>query len=101
MYDDEILDINPPEIVEESQEQVKLVEVNTEEETASAEAEPSPAPESEAGISPLNNLFDDEEEEDNPLANLIKSMPDYTTQEITDDLKELQRIIQEWQRDRT
>ncbi len=98
---DEILDVNPPEIVEEVQEQVKLVEVNMEEETASAEAEPSPAPASEDSINPLNNLFDDEEEEDNPLANLIKSMPDYTTQEITDDLKELQRIIQEWQRDRT
>jgi hypothetical protein len=47
---------------------------------------------------PLSGLFIDDEEEENPLANLIKSLPDYTTQEIVEDLKEIKRIIHEWQR---
>ena len=46
----------------------------------------------------LNNLFSDEEEEENPLANLIKSLPDVTAQEIMDDINEIKGIIREWQK---
>jgi len=45
----------------------------------------------------LGNLFNQQEEEINPLANLISSLPDVTAQELIDDLKEIKRIIKEWQ----
>jgi ribosomal protein L12E/L44/L45/RPP1/RPP2 len=44
----------------------------------------------------LNNLFNTEEEEENPLASLINSLPDVSVREIMDDLAEIQRIIKEW-----
>jgi ribosomal protein L12E/L44/L45/RPP1/RPP2 len=44
----------------------------------------------------LNNLFNTEEEEENPLASLINSLPDVSIREIMDDLAEIQRIIKEW-----
>jgi hypothetical protein len=44
----------------------------------------------------LNNLFSSEEEEENPLASLINSLPDVTVQELLDDLAEIHRIINEW-----
>ena len=44
----------------------------------------------------LNNLFSSEEEEENPLAGLINSLPDVTARELMDDLAEIQRIIKEW-----
>jgi hypothetical protein len=44
----------------------------------------------------LNNLFSTEEEEENPLASLINSLPDVTVQELMDDLEEIHRIIKEW-----
>ena len=47
----------------------------------------------------LSGIFSEDEEEENPLANLIKSMPEYTTQEIVEDLNEIQRIIHEWRRE--
>jgi hypothetical protein len=46
----------------------------------------------------LNGLFTDEEEEENPLANLIRSLPDVSAQEIIDDLNEIKGIIKEWQK---
>jgi hypothetical protein len=63
---------------------------------APPEAEKEPIQE-EASDS-LHNLFSDEEEEENPLANLINSLPDVTTQELIDDLEEIQGIINEQQR---
>jgi hypothetical protein len=45
----------------------------------------------------LNKLFSSDEEEENPLANLIRSMPDVTTEELLEDLNELKEIIREWQ----
>jgi hypothetical protein len=45
----------------------------------------------------LNKLFSNDEEEENPLANLIRSMPDVTTEELLDDLNEIKEIIREWQ----
>jgi hypothetical protein len=47
----------------------------------------------------LSGLFNDDEEEENPPANLIKSLPDDTTREIVEDLNEIKRIIHEWQRE--
>lgn len=46
----------------------------------------------------FNNLFSTDEEEVNPLANLISSLPDVTAQELVDDLQEIKEIIQEWQK---
>ena len=45
----------------------------------------------------LTNLFGDEEEEVNPLANLINALPDVTAQELLDDLQEIKEIIRECQ----
>jgi hypothetical protein len=44
----------------------------------------------------LNSLFNNEEEVENPLASLINSLPDVSSQELIDDLEEIQRIIKEW-----
>ena len=44
----------------------------------------------------LKNLFSTDEEEENPLASLINTLPDVTVQELLDDLAEIQRIIKEW-----
>jgi hypothetical protein len=81
--------------LEEGVEDVKLVEVP-------AESEPSPSAEKERkndldGDS-LKALFTSEEEEENPLANLIHSLPDVTIDELTEDLKEIKDIIKDWQK---
>jgi hypothetical protein len=46
----------------------------------------------------LSNLFSSHEEEVNPLASLINSLPDVTVQELVDDLNEIRGIINEWQK---
>ena len=46
----------------------------------------------------LKALFTSEEHEENPLASLINSLPDITTDELMDDLKEIKGIIRDWQR---
>jgi len=78
----------------EAEEGVKLVEVGTEA-AAPAEAEKEPAKEGEADS--LNNLFSQDDDDVNPLANLIDVLPDVTTLELLDDLQEIKEIIQEWQ----
>ena len=57
-----------------------------------AEAKPGAAP----SVEGLNNLFRAEEEEENPLANLIRTLPEYTTHEIVEDLNEIKSIMREW-----
>jgi hypothetical protein len=47
-------------------------------------------------VDSLKNLFSNDEEEDNPLASLINSLPDVTVRELLDDLTEIHRIIKEW-----
>jgi hypothetical protein len=73
--------------------------------TAAAKATSSPAPaapvEEKKEAKPddnesLNNLFSTNEEEENPLASLINSLPDVTARELIDDLAEIHRIIKEW-----
>jgi hypothetical protein len=120
-----IVDITDDDESEEEGEEIKLVEVkaskvapsekkkkekpveaeaSSEETPAEADATSEKAPDKEAEIKPdengdsLNNLFSDEEEEENPLANLIKSLPDVTAQEIIDDIAEIKGIIKEWQK---
>jgi hypothetical protein len=50
----------------------------------------------ESGTNDLNSLFSMEEDEENPLAALIASLPDVTVRELLDDLDEIHRIIKEW-----
>ncbi len=61
---------------------------------AEAKKETKPADDNDS----FNNLFSNEEEEVNPLANLINSLPDVTAQELFDDLKEIKEIILERQK---
>ncbi len=65
---------------------------------AAAPAEAKKEPIKKEENDSLNNLFGQEEEEENPLANLISSLPDVTTQELLDDLQEIKVIIKEWEK---
>ena len=49
----------------------------------------------EPEVDSLNNLFSQDEEEENLLANLINSLPEVTAQELLDDLQEINEIIRE------
>jgi hypothetical protein len=114
LKDDNSLTDSPDEEPEEEGEEIKLVEVRAdavapqEKEEDVPEAEGSAAPaetaEKEKEIKPddngdsFNDLFSSNEEEENPLANLIKSLPDVTAGELIDDLKEIKGIIKEWQK---
>jgi hypothetical protein len=98
---------------EEGEEKVKLVEVSAITATppgkevkvkpVEASAIPIKPPEKEKETKldnnndSLGNLFSQNDEEVNPLANLINALPDVTAQELIDDLKEIKRIIKEWQ----
>ena len=93
---------------EDSGEEISVVEVKADEvpvnQEASAEAvpPPPPPPEEEKKDEPLsssfNSLFQSEEEEENPLANLIKGLPDVSAEELVKDLNEIKDIIKEWQK---
>ena len=80
---------------EGSAEKVKLVEVL---------GEPAPNPPAkkevkvEAMGDSLDKLFSSDEEEENPLASLIRSLPDVDVNELVDDLKEIKDIIKDWQK---
>jgi hypothetical protein len=96
---EDISDILPA--VVETKEPVKLVELSTAKGPAPATApapEPAAAPAPADPGNPLSGLFSAEEEEENPLANLIRTLPEYTTHEIIEDLNEIQKIIKEWRR---
>ena len=45
----------------------------------------------------FSNLFSDEEEEVNPLANLINALPEVSAQELVNELEEIKEIIRERQ----
>jgi hypothetical protein len=80
--------------------EIKVVELSkptAETETSETKAEESKPEESAGEDDTFNNLFSDEEDEENPLDSLITSLPDVTTEEIMDDIKEIKDIIQEWQ----
>lgn len=46
----------------------------------------------------FKELFASDDEDDNPLASLIKSLPDVTINELEDDLTEIKDIIKDWQK---
>jgi hypothetical protein len=81
--------------VKESAEAVKLVEVS---------AEKAPPPPAEKASKPqdigesLNQLFSSDEEEENPLASLIRALPEVDVNELMDDLTEIKGIIKDWQK---
>ena len=54
-------------------------------------------PEKEGESDSLSDLFSDDEEEENPLASLITSLPDVTATELLEDMKEVQVLLREWQ----
>ncbi|HTY81770.1 MAG TPA: hypothetical protein VMB24_03220 [Dehalococcoidales bacterium] len=78
------------------------VGANGEESGLPSAAAPQPVaaiPEAKAadpGTTDLNSLFSMDEDEENPLAALMASLPDVTARELMDDLDEIHRIIKEW-----
>jgi hypothetical protein len=54
-------------------------------------------PDKQLDAESLKALFTSEEEEENPLAALINSLPDVSVDELMDDLKEIKDIIKDWQ----
>jgi hypothetical protein len=46
----------------------------------------------------FKDLFTSDEEEENPLANLVRTLPEVTINELEDDLKEIKDIIKDWQK---
>jgi hypothetical protein len=94
---------------EGGEEAVKLVELKAEPAAAAAlpPAPAPPAPEAKKEPKPgdpldisatINSVFTDVEEEENPLANLIKTLPDVAATELMDDLKEINDIMKDWKK---
>ena len=91
----------PPD---ETGEEIKVVEVIADAVPNNPEInqEEAPPPQEEKKDDSLgssfNQLFQSEEEEENPLANLIKGLPDVSAEELVKDLNEIRDIIKEWQK---
>lgn len=81
--------VNPAETEELNTETAQVAEENEPKQEVETE------PEKEDDSNSFNNLFSSEEEEVNPLANLINSLPDVTVHELLDDLQEINEIMQE------
>lgn len=106
--EDKMMDIDldttsDAEVLGTATDDIKVVEIGDEatapvESTGSKEAQPeakaeaAPAAE-ESEDDSFSNLFGTEEEEENPLASLINSLPDVSAQEIINDLQEIKDII--------
>lgn len=104
--EDKMMDIDldmtsDDELFEAATEEIKIVEVGSdttapagskEQEESQPEAEAVP-PVEESEDDSFKNLFGAEEEEVNPLATLINSLPDVSVQELVDDLQEIKDII--------
>lgn len=89
---------------EEEAESIKLVELPTD---PAAAAPAPPAAKKDAGSkdaggldlsASISNIFNNIDDEENPLANLIKVLPDVAATELLDDLKEINDIIKDWQK---
>ncbi len=81
-------------VPEENAGEVKLVAVK-------AEAAPPPVQKEvkvEAIGDSLDKLFSSDDEEENPLASLIRSLPEVDVNELMDDLQEIKGIIKDWQK---
>jgi len=93
---------------EEEGEPIKLVEVKPGAEASAAPAPPPPPAEVKKEppkkgdpmdlSASISNIFTDADDEDNPLINLIRSLPDVAATELIDDLKEINDIIKDWQK---
>jgi hypothetical protein len=61
---------------------------------------PAPAAEDKGDLSrdSLNALFTSDDEEENPLAGLMRSLPDVAASELLDDIKEIRDIMEDWQK---
>jgi hypothetical protein len=109
--------LDPTAVPEEEGEPVKLAEIQIN----PADSIPPPPPQPKAASAPppppapigkdtakktdlmdlgasIGNIFNDLEDEANPLANLIKVLPDVAATELIDDLKEINDIIKDWQK---
>lgn len=73
---------------EESDDVSDVVEEAKEEKAA----EPTPA----APGDEYSDLFGDEEEDEDPLASLVSSLPEVTVQELFDEAKEVNELLREW-----
>ena len=89
---DEEEDTDTP--LKEEPEDVKLVEAEPESKPATSMKKPDKKLDAES----LKALFTSEDEEENPLAGLINSLPDVSVDELMDDLKEIKDIIRDWQK---
>ncbi len=81
--------------LEENVEDDKLIEAQTESE---APVPVEKGKKTDLDADSLRALFTHEEEEENPLVNLINSLPDISVDELTEDLKEIKDIIRDWQK---
>ena len=104
--EDKMMDIDldttsDEELFEAATEEIKVVEVGADA-TATADSKEIGESQPEAELAPdageneddsFKNLFGSEEEEFNPLATLINSLPDVSAQELVDDLEEIKNII--------
>jgi len=94
----------------ESSDQPKAEQAGEEEDTLPEKADAEPkAPENEQKSEPenepgnegegdsLSDLFSQEEEEENPLAGLISTLPDVTAKELLDEVQEIKVMLSEWQ----
>jgi hypothetical protein len=88
---------------------IKLVEVKIQPDTPLAAEKvtkvepvppPAPAAEDKGDLSrdSLNALFTSDDEEENPLAGLMRSLPDVAASELLDDIKEIRDIMEDWQK---
>ena len=54
-------------------------------------------PENEGEGDSLSNLFSQDEEEENPLASLIASLPDVAARELIGEAQEIEEMLRKWQ----
>jgi hypothetical protein len=87
---------------EEAEAKVEAIIPPLEQKEEKAEPDSPPTPEKDAKLDlskdSLSSLFAQDEEEENPLAGLMRSLPDITTGELLDDIKEIKGIIEDWQK---
>lgn len=103
MMDIDLDTVSDEELLDTSADEIKVVEV-TKQATKPAESTESGQTTQDVDIKPdateseddsFSNLFGTEEEEFNPLASLINSLPDVSAQELVDDLEEIKNIIKD------
>lgn len=88
----------------ENEELQEILDVSLPDDGENDEEESDEEDEKQEGETDLSNsfsdLFGDDEDDENPLAALIKNMPDVSAQELIDDIAEIKGIIKEWQHSR-